>query len=90
MFLLLGADESLPLRVPRAGITEPASRPPRRDSRRPDVVWLTTTGVPTALRDDQRPRTTGGGLGLYEPGEYSDVDCAEACGPAPGDRHPGP
>ncbi|GHD87285.1 ADP-ribosylglycohydrolase family protein [Streptomyces naganishii] len=40
-------------------------------------------GVPyefgTALRDDQRPRMIGGGLGPYEPGEYSDDTQMQVC-----------
>ncbi|MGQ4420620.1 ADP-ribosylglycohydrolase family protein, partial [Streptomyces sp. SAS_269] len=40
-------------------------------------------GVPyefqTRLREDQQPRMIGGGLGPYEPGEYSDDTQMQVC-----------
>ncbi|MGW2788234.1 ADP-ribosylglycohydrolase family protein, partial [Streptomyces populi] len=40
-------------------------------------------GVPyefgARLRDDQQPRMIGGGLGPYEPGEYSDDTQMQVC-----------
>uniref|UniRef100_UPI00055A42B4 ADP-ribosylglycohydrolase family protein n=1 Tax=unclassified Streptomyces TaxID=2593676 RepID=UPI00055A42B4 len=40
-------------------------------------------GVPyefkATLREDQRPRMIGGGLGPYEPGEYSDDTQMQVC-----------